>query len=44
MCGLFLLLNSAFSQICNAVALAGLLNAILVIPRFEFNSVWRDPR
>lgn len=32
------------SQICNAVAVAGLLNAILVIPRFHFHSVWMDPR
>ncbi|OMO49833.1 GDP-fucose protein O-fucosyltransferase [Corchorus olitorius] len=31
------------SFICNAVAVAGLLNAILVIPQFELNSVWRDP-
>ncbi|XP_004292679.1 PREDICTED: uncharacterized protein At1g04910 [Fragaria vesca subsp. vesca] len=35
-------LNQQRSAICNAVALAGVLNAILVIPRFEFNSVWRD--
>ncbi|KDP32763.1 hypothetical protein JCGZ_12055 [Jatropha curcas] len=36
-------LNQQRSAICNAVALAGLLNAILVIPHFEFNRVWRDP-
>ncbi|WCJ44599.1 O-fucosyltransferase family protein [Euphorbia peplus] len=36
-------LNQQRSAICNAVALAGLLNAILVIPYFEFNSVWKDP-
>ncbi|XP_065847048.1 O-fucosyltransferase 10-like [Euphorbia lathyris] len=36
-------LNQQRSAICNAVALAGLLNAILVIPYFEFNGVWRDP-
>ncbi|KAL5558353.1 hypothetical protein UlMin_034564 [Ulmus minor] len=36
-------LNQQRSAICNAVAVAGLLNAILVIPYFEFNSVWRDP-
>ncbi|GAV76213.1 O-FucT domain-containing protein [Cephalotus follicularis] len=36
-------LNQQRSAICNAVAVAGLLNAILVIPRFEFNNVWRDP-
>ncbi|CAM8883424.1 unnamed protein product [Rhodiola kirilowii] len=36
-------LNQQRSAICNAVAVAGLLNAILVIPRFEYHSVWRDP-
>ncbi|OWM88450.1 hypothetical protein CDL15_Pgr003862 [Punica granatum] len=36
-------LNQQRSAICNAVALAGLLNAVLVIPRFEFNGVWKDP-
>ncbi|PON80839.1 O-fucosyltransferase [Trema orientale] len=36
-------LNQQRSAICNAVAVAGLLNAILIIPSFEFNSVWRDP-
>uniref|UniRef100_A0A7N0TCB8 O-fucosyltransferase family protein n=1 Tax=Kalanchoe fedtschenkoi TaxID=63787 RepID=A0A7N0TCB8_KALFE len=36
-------LNQQRSAICNAVAVAGLLNAILVIPRLEFHSVWRDP-
>lgn len=36
-------LNQQRSSICNAVALAGLLGATLVIPRLEFNSVWRDP-
>ncbi|RVX22544.1 O-fucosyltransferase 11 [Vitis vinifera] len=30
--------------ICNAVAVAGLLNAILVIPHLDFHSVWVDPR
>ncbi|XP_021900750.1 uncharacterized protein LOC110816742 [Carica papaya] len=37
-------LNQQRSAICNAVAVAGLLNAILVIPQFEFNSVWKDAR
>ncbi|KAM4077270.1 hypothetical protein ACJW30_12G126200 [Castanea mollissima] len=37
-------LNQQRSAICNAVAVAGLLNAILVIPRFDFHNVWRDPR
>lgn len=35
-------LNQQRSAICNAVAVAGLLNAILVIPRFEFHNVWKD--
>ncbi|KAJ7965612.1 O-fucosyltransferase family protein [Quillaja saponaria] len=35
-------LNQQRSAICNAVAVAGLLNAALVIPQFEFHSVWRD--
>ncbi|KAH7567855.1 hypothetical protein JRO89_XS07G0167500 [Xanthoceras sorbifolium] len=35
-------LNQQRSAICNAVAVAGLLNAILVIPRFELNNVWKD--
>nr|GLL41682.1 uncharacterized protein At1g04910-like isoform X1 [Ipomoea trifida] len=29
--------------ICNAVAVAGYLNATLVIPHFHFHSIWRDP-
>lgn len=36
-------LNQQRSAICNAVAVAGLLNATLVIPWFEFNSIWKDP-
>ncbi|KAL8159240.1 hypothetical protein V2J09_000777 [Rumex salicifolius] len=36
-------LNQQRSSICNAVAIAGLLNATLVIPRFEYHKVWRDP-
>ncbi|CAM8972022.1 unnamed protein product [Rhodiola kirilowii] len=35
-------LNQQRAAICNAVAVAGLLNAKLVIPRFEFHGVWRD--
>lgn len=31
-------------QICNGVAVTRLLNASLVLPRFLFNSVWRDSR
>ncbi|KAF2290943.1 hypothetical protein GH714_017059 [Hevea brasiliensis] len=31
-------------QICDAVAVAGLLNATLVIPFFHLNSVWQDSR
>jgi hypothetical protein len=30
-------------QICNAVAVAKLMNATLIIPLFHFNSVWKDP-
>lgn len=36
-------LNQQRSSICNAVALAGLLNVTLLIPRFDFHNVWRDP-
>ncbi|CAL1362217.1 unnamed protein product [Linum trigynum] len=36
-------LNQQRSAICNAVAVAGLLNAALVIPQFDFNRVWKDP-
>ncbi|XP_047314064.1 O-fucosyltransferase 11-like [Impatiens glandulifera] len=36
-------LNQQRSAICNAVAVAALLDAILVIPRLEFHNVWRDP-
>eukprot|EP00249_Psilotum_nudum_P003058 c16374_g2_i1 orf=1-1251(-) len=36
-------LNQQRSSICNAVAVAGLLNATLVIPKFHLNSVWQDP-
>ncbi|XP_027339080.1 O-fucosyltransferase 10-like [Abrus precatorius] len=35
-------LNQQRSAICNAVAVAGLLNAILVIPHFEYHNVWKD--
>lgn len=31
-------------QVCNAVAVAGYLNATLLIPNFRFHSIWRDPR
>ncbi|KAL8133777.1 hypothetical protein AgCh_009010 [Apium graveolens] len=36
-------LNQQRSSICNAVAVAGLLGATLIIPRFELHNVWRDP-
>lgn len=36
-------LNQQRSSICNAVAVAGLLNATLVIPRFDVHNVWQDP-
>ncbi|KAG6592389.1 O-fucosyltransferase 9 [Cucurbita moschata] len=35
-------LNQQRLSICDAVAVAGLLNASLVIPMFHLNSVWRD--
>ncbi|XP_078443937.1 O-fucosyltransferase 15-like isoform X2 [Wolffia australiana] len=39
--------NGGISQqriaICNAVAVASLLNATLVIPKFLYSSVWTDP-
>ncbi|CAJ2638422.1 unnamed protein product [Trifolium pratense] len=35
-------LNQQRLSICDAVAVAGLLNATLVIPLFHLNSVWRD--
>ncbi|GMH00275.1 hypothetical protein Nepgr_002114 [Nepenthes gracilis] len=36
--------NSTPVEICNAVAVAGLLNVTLVIPHFGYHNVWRDPR
>ncbi|KAH9794708.1 protein ESMERALDA 1 [Citrus sinensis] len=36
--------NSSSDAICNAVAVAGYLNATLVIPNFHYHSIWRDPR
>ncbi|XP_010274355.1 PREDICTED: uncharacterized protein At1g04910-like [Nelumbo nucifera] len=36
-------LNQQRTSICNAVAVAGLLDAVLVIPQFDFHSVWKDP-
>ncbi|XP_057812563.2 protein ESMERALDA 1 [Cryptomeria japonica] len=35
-------LNQQRNSICNAVAVAGVLNATLVIPSFHLNSVWKD--
>ncbi|KAL0463473.1 UNVERIFIED_CONTAM: protein ESMERALDA 1 [Sesamum latifolium] len=35
-------LNQQRTSICNAVAVAGYLNATLVIPNFHFHSIWRD--
>ncbi|KAK9929794.1 hypothetical protein M0R45_026877 [Rubus argutus] len=45
--GLFIIeanggLNQQRLSICDAVAVAGLLNATLLIPIFHLNSVWRD--
>ncbi|KAK4423449.1 protein ESMERALDA 1 [Sesamum alatum] len=36
-------LNQQRTSICNAVAVAGYLNATLVIPTFRFHSIWKDP-
>lgn len=36
-------LNQQRLSVCDAVAVASLLNATLVIPTFHLNSVWRDP-
>ncbi|CAK9153380.1 unnamed protein product [Ilex paraguariensis] len=36
-------LNQQRTSICNAVAVAGYLNATLVIPHFHYHSIWRDP-
>ncbi|KAJ3694905.1 hypothetical protein LUZ60_000282 [Juncus effusus] len=35
-------INQQRVAICNAVAIARLLNSTLVIPKFLYNSVWRD--
>ncbi|KAG9458751.1 hypothetical protein H6P81_003259 [Aristolochia fimbriata] len=36
-------LNQQRTSIGNAVAVAGFLNATLVIPNFHYHSIWRDP-
>ncbi|GLT68323.1 hypothetical protein SLA2020_405690 [Shorea laevis] len=36
-------LNQQRVAICNAVALASLLNATLVLPKFLYSNVWKDP-
>ncbi|KDP38063.1 hypothetical protein JCGZ_04706 [Jatropha curcas] len=36
-------LNQQRTSICNAVAVAGYLNATLLIPNFHFHSIWKDP-
>ncbi|KAL8111158.1 hypothetical protein AgCh_026773 [Apium graveolens] len=36
-------LNQQRTSVCNAVAVAGYLNATLLIPNFRFHSIWRDP-
>ncbi|KAG6419200.1 hypothetical protein SASPL_121416 [Salvia splendens] len=35
-------INQQRVAVCNAVAIARMLNATLVLPRFMFSSVWRD--
>ncbi|KAJ9153096.1 hypothetical protein P3X46_026580 [Hevea brasiliensis] len=36
-------LNQQRTSVCNAVAVAGFLNATLLIPNFHYHSIWRDP-
>ncbi|KAL6990736.1 O-fucosyltransferase 15 [Sarracenia purpurea var. burkii] len=36
-------INQQRVAVCNAVAVARLLNATLVVPKFLYSSVWRDP-
>lgn len=36
-------LNQQRVAVCNAVAVATLLNATLVIPKFLYSNVWKDP-
>nr|GME14470.1 O-fucosyltransferase 8 isoform X2 [Ipomoea batatas] len=36
-------LNQQRVAVCNAVAVASLLNATLVIPKFLYSNVWQDP-
>ncbi|KAJ3692141.1 hypothetical protein LUZ60_012491 [Juncus effusus] len=36
-------LNQQRVAVCNAVTVAALLNATLVIPKFLYSSVWKDP-
>ncbi|PPD73557.1 hypothetical protein GOBAR_DD29530 [Gossypium barbadense] len=36
-------LNQQRVAICNAVAVASLLNATLVLPKFLYSNVWKDP-
>ncbi|OAY71713.1 Uncharacterized protein ACMD2_21923 [Ananas comosus] len=36
------LASAALMKVCNAVAVAVLLNATLVLPKFLYSSVWRD--
>jgi hypothetical protein len=37
-------LNQQRVAVCNAVVVAALLNATLVLPRFLYSSVWKDTR
>ncbi|KAL8153884.1 hypothetical protein V2J09_011644 [Rumex salicifolius] len=36
-------LNQQRVAVCNAVAVASLLNATLIIPKFLYSNVWKDP-
>lgn len=44
LCTISHIIRIMLMQICNAVAVAKLMNATLIIPLFHFNSVWKDPR
>ncbi|CAN1297157.1 Protein ESMERALDA 1 [Linum perenne] len=36
-------LNQQRTSICDAVAVAGILNATVLVPTFHYHSIWKDP-